>query len=150
MKTPETVLDDLRLQVDERLKEVVAGIRTEELRRAIAPLLRSGKRIRPLVTLLASEAAGGQGSQALEAAVSVELLHTASLIHDDICDHATLRRGQPSIHTAYGMNAAVLAGDLLVALAYERILAVPSGGVELVAMLTSAVRLMALIEGTRS
>ena len=81
-----------------------------------------GKRIRPLLVLLASEAVGGRARQALHAAVAVEILHNFTLVHDDIMDHASSRRGRPTVHTRWDENVAILVGDELVALAYRELL----------------------------
>ncbi len=121
---------DLELQkyrnlVDERCLELVSGIRYEALREPVASLLASGKRIRPLVTLLSSEASGGSAKDVLDPAMGMELLHAASLVHDDIMDRASLRRGKPTLHEAFGNNIALVCGDYLVALAYEKMFLAP-------------------------
>ncbi len=84
-------------------------------------LFPSGKRFRPMLAFAGAEAVGGTASDALPAACSVELIHTYSLIHDDLpcMDDDALRRGRPTVHIAYGEANAVLAGDALLALAYE-------------------------------
>lgn len=76
-----------------------------------------GKRIRPLLVLLTTSAAGGQWQKALPAAAAVELLHNFSLIHDDIEDNSPLRRGRPAVWRQWGIAQAVNAGDTLYALA---------------------------------
>ncbi|HQX74823.1 MAG TPA: polyprenyl synthetase family protein, partial [Thermoflexales bacterium] len=78
----------------------------------------SGKRIRPLLTLLACEACGGQAEHALPAAAAVELLHNFSLIHDDIEDRDELRRGRPTLWAIWGDAQAINAGDAMFALAH--------------------------------
>jgi geranylgeranyl pyrophosphate synthase len=73
-----------------------------------------GKRIRPQVVLLAYTAAGGQDvSCAVPVAAAVELIHTASLIHDDIDDHSGLRRGRPTVNARWGNTTALLTGDFI-------------------------------------
>lgn len=74
-----------------------------------------GKRIRPMLTLLASELGTGPNDDVRRAAVSVEMTHLASLYHDDVMDEATLRRGVPAAHTVWSNSVAILAGDLLFA-----------------------------------
>ncbi len=75
-----------------------------------------GKRIRPILTLLAYEAAGGKDvEKALNLASSVELFHNFTLMHDDIMDRAPVRRGQPSVHIKWDENIAILSGDALFA-----------------------------------
>lgn len=84
-------------------------------------LLAPGKRLRPLLVLLAAEAVGGDWQQALPAACAVEMIHAYSLIHDDLpaMDNDDLRRGQPTCHRKFDEATAILAGDALQALAFE-------------------------------
>jgi len=84
-------------------------------------LLACGKRLRPMLVLLAAEAAGADESAALPAACAVELVHTYSLIHDDLpaMDDDDLRRGQPSCHKKFGEALAILAGDALLTMAFQ-------------------------------
>jgi octaprenyl-diphosphate synthase len=72
-----------------------------------------GKRLRPILLLLAARLAGYRGLRAVRLACGVELLHTATLIHDDVVDQAPLRRGQPSANAQWGDDASVLVGDHL-------------------------------------
>ncbi len=74
-----------------------------------------GKRLRPMLTLLAAELGDGARPEVLDAAVVVELTHLASLYHDDVMDSAPLRRGAPSAHEVWGNSVAILVGDLLFA-----------------------------------
>lgn len=76
-----------------------------------------GKRLRPLLTLLVARALGYADDDIYPLACSVELLHSATLLHDDILDDADLRRGMAAAHTVFGSTATVLAGDALLALA---------------------------------
>lgn len=79
---------------------------------------RSGKMMRPMLVLLVAKLCGGRVTPAtLHAAVSLELLHTASLVHDDVVDESDERRGQQSVNAHYGNKVAVLAGDYLLATA---------------------------------
>ncbi|KAJ4965899.1 hypothetical protein NE237_017748 [Protea cynaroides] len=86
-------------------------------------LLAGGKRVRPILCIAACELVGGDESTAMPAACSVEMIHTMSLIHDDLpcMDNDDLRRGKPSNHKVFGENIAVLAGDALLAFAFEHI-----------------------------
>jgi geranylgeranyl diphosphate synthase, type II len=79
-----------------------------------------GKRLRPVLTLAAAEAIGPDHAAALPAACAIEMIHTYSLIHDDLpaMDNDTLRRGRPTLHVVYGDGIAVLAGDGLHAEAF--------------------------------
>jgi geranylgeranyl diphosphate synthase type II len=84
-------------------------------------LLAPGKRLRPLLVLMASEACGGDDARALPAACAVEMIHTYSLIHDDLpaMDDDDLRRGLPTCHKKFGEALAILAGDALLTLAFQ-------------------------------
>jgi geranylgeranyl diphosphate synthase type II len=84
-------------------------------------LLAPGKRLRPLLVLMACQACGYDHRAAVPAACAVEMIHTYSLIHDDLpaMDDDDLRRGQPSCHAAFGEATAILAGDALLAQAFE-------------------------------
>ncbi len=78
-----------------------------------------GKRLRPALTLMTAENFGGQGKDALHAAMAVELFHNFSLIHDDIMDEAPFRRGKETVHTKWNNHIAILSGDVLFVKAYE-------------------------------
>ncbi|MCX6694039.1 MAG: polyprenyl synthetase family protein [Methanomicrobiales archaeon] len=83
-------------------------------------LVAGGKRLRPAVlTLAAGAIKKGAGADVLPAALALELTHTFTLIHDDIMDGDTLRRGVPTVHTKWGNPTAILAGDVLFASAFE-------------------------------
>ena len=84
-------------------------------------LLAPGKRLRPLLVLMACDACGYERSQALPAACAVEMIHTYSLIHDDLpaMDDDDMRRGRPTCHVQFGEATAILAGDALLAQAFE-------------------------------
>jgi geranylgeranyl diphosphate synthase type II len=84
-------------------------------------LLGGGKRLRPLLVILTAEACGGTDAAALPAACAVEMIHTYSLIHDDLpaMDDDDLRRGQPTSHKKFGEALAILAGDALLTLAFQ-------------------------------
>jgi len=78
-----------------------------------------GKRIRPVVTILAGRACGAQGTQLAEAAAIVEFVHTATLLHDDVVDESSLRRGHETANAVWGNQASVLVGDYLYSRAFE-------------------------------
>src|SRR5919201_2495405 len=80
-----------------------------------------GKRVRPVLTLAVADAAAGSVEDALPAAAAIELVHTFSLVHDDLpgMDDDDLRRGRPSAHVAFGEGAAILAGDALLTEAFR-------------------------------
>jgi len=94
----------------------------DQLREAIRySLLAPGKRLRPMLALMAAEACGGNLSAAIPAACAVEMIHTYSLIHDDLpaMDDDDLRRGRPTCHKVFGEAMAILAGDGLLSLAFQ-------------------------------
>lgn len=78
-----------------------------------------GKRMRPIMTLLACQLFSKEITNALPAALSVEVFHNFSLVHDDIMDAAPLRRGQPAVHAKYGLNSGILSGDVMLIFAYH-------------------------------
>lgn len=78
-----------------------------------------GKRLRPSMLLLAAEAAGGEPASLAPAAVSIELIHNFTLIHDDIMDNADVRRGRAAVHKIWGVPGAILAGDTLYSKAFQ-------------------------------
>jgi geranylgeranyl diphosphate synthase type II len=88
-----------------------------------------GKRVRPVLARAACRAAGGDPEVGLEAACALELVHTYSLIHDDLpaLDDDTLRRGRPTVHVAYGEPLAILAGDALLTEAFAVLARFPAG-----------------------
>ncbi|MFI5028152.1 MAG: polyprenyl synthetase family protein, partial [Solirubrobacterales bacterium] len=112
--------DDLRAMVDDALAELrfstatpTAGL--EEAMRY--SLLAGGKRVRPVLTLATARALGAEPIRFLPAACAIELIHTYSLIHDDLpaMDDDELRRGLPTSHIKFGEDVAILAGDGLFA-----------------------------------
>ena len=97
---------------DERLAEVTAAVEPAALSEELGHVtLAGGKRVRPTVTMLACEAAGGDPEDALDFAVGVELVHNASLVVDDIIDRSDVRRGTPSAWAEFGYGPAIVASD---------------------------------------
>jgi len=78
-----------------------------------------GKRVRPVLCLMGNELFDEITPDAWHAATAIELFHNFTLVHDDIMDHAPLRRGQPTVHEKYGESTALLAGDVMLVAAYE-------------------------------
>ncbi len=109
--------------IDQTLAEIVKQTsKPRRITRAMAySLMAGGKRIRPILCLAAAEAVGGKAEDALPAACAVEMIHTYSLIHDDLpaMDDDALRRGQPTCHKAFNEATAILAGDGLLTLAFQ-------------------------------
>src|SRR5258707_3900253 len=106
--------------VDDLLLSIVNSD-VDVLREASRHILSAGgKRVRPRLTLLAYEAVGGKNlSEALPVAAAVELVHTATVVHDDINDHGSLRRGRPTVNATWGRTFALLTGDYLFTKVYE-------------------------------
>jgi geranylgeranyl diphosphate synthase, type II len=126
------VADDLLSDLNERRRHAEDGLRswldrvTADAPRPVAEamgysLLAPGKRMRPLLTILGCEAAGGSAAQAVAAAAAVEMVHAYSLIHDDLpaMDDDDLRRGLPTCHKKFGEAVAMLAGDALLTGAFQ-------------------------------
>jgi geranylgeranyl diphosphate synthase type II len=78
-----------------------------------------GKRLRPVLTLMASELFGADYKTALDAALSIEVFHNFSLVHDDIMDDAPIRRGKATVHEKWDLNTGILSGDAMLILAYQ-------------------------------
>lgn len=79
-------------------------------------VLTEGKRFRPLLVILSAESVGGKRSNVMPLALAFELMHTATLVHDDIIDKDEMRRGQPSLYKKWSVNDAILTGDAIIAL----------------------------------
>ncbi len=115
-------LEEARELVEARLRTFFSSGGLEEAMRY--SLLAGGKRIRPILTMKFCEAAGGTLEEALDFGCGVEMLHTYSLIHDDLpcMDNDDLRRGMPTSHKKFGEGVAILAGDALQAAAFQTVL----------------------------
>lgn len=109
--------------IDKKLGLALKGRNPSSLYEPASYILESsGKRLRPLLVLLSAKAVGGKINNFYNAALSVEMLHNFTLVHDDIMDNADLRRGNLTIHKKYNLNTAILTGDILAAVAYEFLL----------------------------
>ena len=140
-------LADHKRLVDETLDALLpepAGPSKTVLEAMRYAVMAGGKRLRPILAMAACEACGGTDDDVLEPAAAIELIHTYSLIHDDLpaMDDDDLRRGRPTVHRAFGEAEAILAGDALQALAFE-ILATRPAGVERSERRNEAVRVLA-------
>ena len=143
-RTPVTeALLDIQAPVADRLEEVVASMR--EILVADLPLIGSvtdhllrmrGKMFRPTLTLLASAVEGTPDPRAVPAAAVVELMHLATLVHDDSVDHSVLRRGLPTINALFSHQISVIMGDFLYSRALTALVKV--GDIELLRILTGA------------
>ncbi|KAF7809748.1 geranylgeranyl pyrophosphate synthase, chloroplastic-like [Senna tora] len=118
-------------KVNQALDAAVALREPEKIHEAMRySLLAGGKRVRPVLCIAACELVGGNEAMAMPSACAVEMIHTMSLIHDDLpcMDNDDLRRGKPTNHKVFGEEVAVLAGDALLSFAFEHI-AVSTAGV---------------------
>jgi octaprenyl-diphosphate synthase len=95
-----------------------------------------GKRLRPLLVLLAARASGYKGSEHIKLAVIIEFLHTAMLLHDDVVDNSTLRRGRATANATWGNAASVLVGDFLHSRAFEMMVEI--GNLDVMTLLSKA------------
>jgi geranylgeranyl diphosphate synthase type II len=112
--------EELRLFFEEALKNQKLNHKPVELYEPIRYTLGlGGKRIRPLLCLMACEMYGKDASEAINQAIAIEYFHNFTLIHDDIMDNAPIRRGHESVYKKWNHNIAILSGDTLFALAYQ-------------------------------
>ena len=138
-----TDLRELEARVEESIKE------DEFIYQACANLVNGGKKIRPMLFLLCARAGGDCPSEkTLPLAVALELIHTASLVHDDILDKAKLRRGIETANSRYGSQIAVLIGDFLFAKAFQ-LVAEGNYGSEVSAVLSKLVKNLCIGEITQ-
>ncbi len=117
-------LERTRVSVESALDKSLGPEKPEYLREAMRySLLAGGKRLRPILCLAACELAGGEPVLAMPTAVALEMIHTMSLIHDDLpaMDNDDLRRGRPTNHKIFGDAIAILAGDALLTRAFEMV-----------------------------
>ncbi len=164
MPTPSTPACDsfvedvaqLRRRIDRRLAELLPGAQAEGDQLGLAmrsAVLSPGKRIRPLMLVLAARELGARESAVLDLGCALELVHAASLVLDDMpcMDDAALRRGEPTVHRRFGEDVAVLTSVALLSLAYRIIASAaelpPVLRGELVAVLADAVGADGLVRG---
>jgi geranylgeranyl diphosphate synthase type I len=128
---------DVRAEIDRRAKIIDEAIERYiplkpplELYKACRHyLVAGGKRLRPCLALLTCGLVGGEENEAVPYAVAIEMIHNFTLIHDDIMDKDSLRRGVPTVHTIWGEEGAILAGDTLYSKAFEIITKIESKGI---------------------
>ena len=118
-------LDSVKNFVEEAIEDLVLEKISSPLDRPVMSIARDvllggGKRYRPILAILAYKAAGGEDHrEVLDLALSSELIHTATLVHDDVYDQSKMRRGKPTIHTTHGISHAIISGDYLFTLGFE-------------------------------
>lgn len=124
-----TDIESLQKEIAERIEGLPLPGEPAELYAPITYCLQNGgKRIRPLMTLLACDMFGGDVNQAMSPALGMELLHNFTLLHDDVMDQAPMRRNRPTVHTKWNINTAILSGDALFALACQYVAEAPESG----------------------
>lgn len=120
-------LDSIRKMIDEEIKNIPAADKIPLFYEPIHYINDlSGKKIRPLFTVLSGLAVGGKIENLVNPAAAVELLHNFSLVHDDIMDDDDTRRGKETVHVKWDIATAILTGDGLLGLAYRKLLTTPN------------------------
>ena len=117
-KITESIIDDIERFDEEFEKALKSDV---QLINSISKYMikNTGKKIRPILTIFSAKLCGEPTVNSYRAAAMVELLHVATLIHDDVVDDATMRRGKPSTHKKFGESTAILAGNSLLTVAFE-------------------------------
>ena len=124
-KLESMTLDSIKNLIEDSIEELVLEKMSSHLDKPVMSiasevLLGGGKRYRPILAILSYKVAGGNNyREALDVALSSELVHTATLVHDDVYDQSKMRRGKPTIHSTYGTSHAIISGDYLFALGFE-------------------------------
>jgi len=146
MPFPDDYRDRIK-RIDDRLLASLDTIEQERLRSAMKHYPKAGgKRLRPLLSTIVSEAVSGKAEAAMPFGVALEMIHNFTLVHDDVMDEDDTRRGIQTVHFAYGVPEAILAGDAMFARAFEIVLESDvddSRAVALVDILARSVRLLA-------
>lgn len=105
---------DIYAKVEQEIAHIAYTQQPEELYKPIEYIMSlGGKRLRPVLTLMACNMFGGESQKAIKAALAIEMFHNFTLVHDDIMDNADIRRGQPTVHIKWNQTIAILSGDLM-------------------------------------
>ena len=112
-------LKDYVIRIEKAIAEEIAQYKNSSFYKPLSYAVEGGKRIRPLILVLAAESTSKKGGNPYPAAVAVELLHTESLIHDDVIDRESFRRGKPAFHVKYGEQVAILSADFMFAVVVD-------------------------------
>lgn len=120
-------MSDYRAMLEEEIKSI--NLPTDRLPGLYEPIVYSlengGKRLRPILLLMACEAFGGNPEDARRAALGIEMYHNFTLLHDDVMDRSDLRRGKPTVFKKWGTDTAILSGDAMLTLAGDYMSEVP-------------------------
>ena len=145
---PALQLDDITAPIGEDLISVERVL--HYAMRSAAPLISEsgdytldggGKRVRPILVVLAARLCGYRGPRAVQVAAAAEILHTATLVHDDVVDGAETRRGRPSVNAHFGTRLAILLGDFLLATSSQML--VEDGDLDILGAYSDTIRVMA-------
>lgn len=113
----------LKEEIDRELSKIdLSGISSELVQPMRFSLNAKAKRLRPILVLLVGENLGASRKNLMPAALAIEIMHTFTLVHDDIMDNDTIRRGQQTVHVKWNVNTAILTGDALMALAFRTLM----------------------------
>ncbi|HRD18956.1 MAG TPA: polyprenyl synthetase family protein, partial [Candidatus Marinimicrobia bacterium] len=113
----------LKEEIDRELSKIdLSGISSELVQPMRFSLNAKAKRLRPILVLLVGENLGASLKNLIPAALAIEIMHTFTLVHDDIMDNDTIRRGQQTVHVKWNVNTAILTGDALMALAFRTLM----------------------------
>ncbi len=105
---------ELYALIEQEIANISYTQQPEELYKPIEYIMQlGGKRLRPVLTLMANEMFGGKSPKAIKAALAIEMFHNFTLVHDDIMDNADIRRGKPTVHIKWNQTIAILSGDLM-------------------------------------
>jgi geranylgeranyl pyrophosphate synthase len=114
----QSYVENVKRLVESELSNFVSRIADLRLHEKIEyALLSHGKRLRPLMVILSAQSVGGNRDDVMSLALAIELLHTATLVHDDILDQDKFRRDAPTVHEKWSVNDAILVGDAMISLA---------------------------------
>lgn len=117
----------MQYEIEKHLQNLDWNRSPIELYEPIGYALESGgKRVRPQLVLMACQLFDNEPTKAISAALAVEIFHNFTLLHDDIMDHADVRRGRPTVHRKWDENTAILSGDAMMIAAYEQLAKLPS------------------------
>ncbi|TDO04017.1 polyprenyl synthetase family protein [Sunxiuqinia elliptica] len=134
-------IQELQQLVIDKLAEEASAIAVTEPVNLYEPITYTlnmgGKRLRPAMLLMACDLFSGDIKNMLNAAVAVEVFHNFTLLHDDIMDHADIRRNQPAVHKKYNENVAILSGDAMSIMAYQYLLKINHPAIQEVTQLFS-------------
>src|SRR5690554_4190684 len=116
------MLNSIQLQFEDALAKYCDSLPKKTLYQPVEYILSiGGKRVRPVLVILSGNAFDADANHLIHAALAIEIFHNFSLLHDDVMDHAPLRRGKPTVHEKWNSNAAILSGDAMLIEAYKQL-----------------------------